>query len=113
MQYQEFKDAVSRFIEKEMVQKYPEDSYQRMIVGAALSMATERFKSIFDWLKENELVKTLGIVNGEDVNTEFLIRHVLKTMPESGIVIKKPIIGKIVLKKEDIEELSRYLEGQK
>ena len=113
MRCTEFRDAVSRSITREMILKYPEDSYQRMIAGTVLSMAAERFQSLFDWLKENELVKILGIINGDEIDTDLLTRHALKSMPDSGIVIKKPIIGKIVLKKEDIQELSKYLEGSK
>lgn len=100
----------ANFLDKEMLAKLPDGGLQKTAIGVLSALALRRGETVMNGLRDNKMVKALGIFDEEGNIDIDVLREVVKdNIPENGLKIDMPIIGKMTIFKEDIDSLHRHI----
>lgn len=98
--------GLARFLDTELMTKLPDVGWQKVLTGTAAGLIIKRMDNIFDSLKKNELIKAMGIVTDNDmIDIDVLWSEFKSNMPDTGLQVEIPMLGKITLSKADIDKL--------
>ena len=107
--YERVLNGIVRFIDEELLPKV--DGLQRWVLGTGAGIAANKGMKIFHSLKENSLLKTLDIIDGDDVNVDLIYAELSKQATASPIVIDIPMVGTVKLNKNDVDRLYQIIIG--
>ena len=102
--------GVARFIDAEILPKLPVDGAKRFGVGIAASVMTKRGARVLEGYKDNEWMNKLGVIDaGGNVDLGILREAALERIPDEGIKIDVPLIGKMTFYRQDVETLYQFI----
>ena len=87
--------GISEYLDNEIVYKI--SGWQRWVVGAGLGVSLNRSTEIFNELKKNEIVKTLGLIDNDD---KIDVDTIKDNVQEKEITVE----NSVDIKKEETEE---------
>lgn len=99
------------YIEQELVAKL-QGSWKAWVLGAAASLAAARAGQVMQTLAANPIAVGLGIVEGEMVDVETILREIKKQSAKGNITVPIPFIGDITFGAGDIDNLYRYIKNK-
>lgn len=102
--------GAEKYIEAEILAKITD--WRKWIVGAAASMALDNTTAIFNELKENPMVKALGIIDEQDnIDIDRLHAEFAKQAQKGAITFDVPMMGPLTLNAHDVDRLYQYITG--
>lgn len=100
----------ANFLDKEMLAKLPDGGLQKTAIGVLSALIVRRGGNVINGLKDGKLIKALGVFDEEgNVDIDVLRDVVKENIPEGGLKIDLPIIGKMTIFKEDVDALHRHI----
>lgn len=101
-------NGIKEYFEHELVAKIP--GLGKWLIGAAISMTLDNADHVFMELKENSLIKAMGIIGPDEmIDIEKLYQHILAQAQNSTASINMPLIGVVTFKAEDVEKIYSYI----
>ena len=102
--------GLEKYIEAEIISKIVD--WRKWIVGAAASMALDKSTDIFNQLKENPMIKALGVIDNQDmIDIDRLHSEFAKQAQRGAITIDVPMLGALTLNAHDVDRLYQYIMG--
>lgn len=106
--YEQVKAGITHFLDCELMPKL--NGVNKWIVGASLAMYLDKGVDLFNDLKNNSLVKSMDIIDNNDmIDIEKLYRYVHREAEKSAVTFKAGIIGDMTLNVHDVENIYSYI----
>ena len=80
-------------------------------IGIAMGILGKRAEQIFAELRQNPMLVSLGLVNGEMIDIEAVYAEALKMAQKGSATVNIPMLGAITFGQSDVESLYRYIIG--
>lgn len=98
-------DGLKEYAEEELVSKMT--GIGKWVVGAGVSMAMDNAVNTYNELKENPVVKALGIIHPDDTIDIDTLYAKLKEQAQmhEAVTISLPMIGAMTFRAEDLDHL--------
>lgn len=98
-------EGVKEFANEELIMKM--SGLGKWVVGAGVSMAMDNAVNTFNELKENPLIKALGIIHEDDtIDIDSLYAKMKEQAEKYGAVsLSIPMIGAVTIRAEDLDHL--------
>lgn len=81
------------------------------MVGVAIGIAAGSADTYARKLLDNEMLKAVGIVDGENVDIDRLHAELLKQAQKSNATIALPALGAVTFTAADVDAAYRYIMG--
>lgn len=108
--YNKVINGITRYIDDEIVNKLT--GPQRWIIGTGAGIMLMKSADIFNALKNNSIVKTMGIINANDeVDVELIYKELKKQAQKSAVTFDVPMIGALTLNEQDVDKLYNKIMG--
>lgn len=105
-------EGIAKYMDAELMAKLPSNGWERVVVGAAIGIAVKRSERVVNALKDNAIVKTLGVITEDGaVDVDTLKEAAMEQVKKQGFaeIGGIPIIKKITFRAEDVEKLYHYI----
>lgn len=80
-------------------------------LGIVTGLMAKRAEQLFAGLRENPLIVSLGVVDGEMIDIEAIYAEALKMAQKGSATVNNPMLGAITFRQSDVESLYRYIIG--
>lgn len=107
VEYTKVIEALAKFIDKEITPKIP--SWKGFVFGVGSGIAIRKTDELYQALKDNEMLKTLGIFEDGKVNVDLLYDEMIKQADKGPIDIELGFLGTLKLNRKDIDVLYNYI----
>lgn len=108
---QQFTDGLKGYMQNSVLPHLPTD--KQFLAGVALGVATSRADRIAQTLKDNQLVKMLGLVDGDMLDDEALVVAMREQMNRQGSwQLDVPLLGRLTFTAQDVDALQRAIHGR-
>lgn len=98
--------AIAGYLDDEFMPKLKENSWQKLLIGTAVSICIKRFSNIVAAVSSNKALLALGIVDAdENVDVDLLCTELKNNMPYAGVKIEIPILGNITVHQDDLDKV--------
>lgn len=99
-----FKRGVARYLDEEFTGKMT--GWQKWVFGACVAMYLENLSASTERLRNNEVIKNLGIFDDSgNINVEKMHRYLQEQARKGPITFSVPMIGTVTLSDADVEKL--------
>lgn len=106
--YSQVINGVAKYVDTEIVNNIT--GWQKWVVGGAVGMALNNSAEIFNQVKQNEIVKMLGIIDHNDrIDVDKLYAELKKQAQKSSVTFNAPLVGMITFTERDIDMLYNYI----
>lgn len=96
--------GVSNYIDSEFINKI--EGWQKWVIGAGSGLMLNNATSIFNQLKQNPLIASLGIIDNENkINVDLLYQEFIKQAQKSAIITNVPMLGPVTFNENDVQKL--------
>lgn len=103
-------NGITKYMDNEILTNVT--GWQKWVFGASYGVGMSKATSVFNALKENQIVKMLGIIDGEDkIDIDTLHKEFLKQSEKGSVTFDVPMLGALTLKTEDVDKLYTYIKG--
>ena len=106
-EYNEVINGIATFVDEEIINNI--NGWQKWILGSGIGIALSDSENLFNQIKDNEIIKTLKIVDGNKINVDKIYKELKKQAKKSSITINIPMIGNLTLKEQDVEKLYQMI----
>ena len=108
--YQALVKGISTFIDKEILTKLSGTS--KMLMGIGAGVAIKRSENIYEVLKNNSIMKMLGIIDQQgNIDIDILYEELKKQVEKEEIMLDIPVIGLLKLNAGDVDKLIYYIKN--
>lgn len=105
---QSIQNGILKFIDNELLPKM--QGWKKWTFGAIASLWLSNLPNVFQKLKGNAFVGTLGLIDASDmINIEKLYAEFYKQAERGSVTFDIPVIGQLTLDKSDVEKLYAYI----
>lgn len=80
-------------------------------LGIVTGLIAKRSEQMFAGLRDNPLLTSLGLIEGEMVDIEAIYSEALRVAQKGSATVNLPMIGAVTFKASDIESLYRHIMG--
>ena len=102
--------GLAKWLDRELMPQLPQEGWRKVVTGAALSLMLKKSENLVGGMLENPFFKLLEIVDDKgDVDIDTVRTEIIKNVPDKGFIIDLPLIGSMTIKKNDIDNLYRYI----
>lgn len=102
-------NGLIKYADAEIMGKLPTTG--KWIAGTAIGIASNRANQIVDVLKENTIVRMLGIIDEKgDIDVDTLINAMKESANKYGkLTVDVPMIGRLTFSSSDVDMLRNYM----
>lgn len=100
--------GIAAFIDDEIVAKLA-GSWKAWAVGGLAGLAVSRADALIVQLAQNPVVQALGLIEGENVDVEAIVKELRKQASKSTATIDVPLIGPVTFGVADVDSLYRHI----
>lgn len=102
-------NGLINYADHEVMNKLP--TAGKWVAGTAISLATSRVPQAIDSLRENVVVKMLGIIDDDGmIDVDGLIAAMKSSADRYGnISVDVPMVGKLTFSSADVDSLATYM----
>lgn len=86
-------------------------SWKAWALGLFAAMTWNNVETLMQKLSKNNIVTTLGLIEGENVNVDAIMPELRKQAQNSTATINIPMIGAYTIGLADVDALDRYIRG--
>lgn len=106
--YSKFISGLTEYIDVEILGKLV--GYSKWIFGTLAGVALSKATNIFNVLKENEMIKMLGIIDKDNnIDVDTLYTELKKQAHKGAITFDVPMLGSLTLTEMDVDKLYNYM----
>lgn len=99
--------GIDHYLDQEILSKM---GWQKWVIGTAADLYTRNAKEIYHTLKENELVKMLGIIKDDMIDLDMMHEELMKQARKGPVTIDLPLgMGKLTLNERDVDLLHQHI----
>ena len=107
---EQVKQGIAAYIDNEFMPEVKEGSIKKVLIGAGIGIAIQRYSAIVDLYRENEFVKALGIFDSNgSIDVDTALAAIKQNIPTDGVKIEIPTMGLLTLTAEDADKLKTYI----
>ena len=106
--YSKVIQGIATYIDNELVGRLA-GSWKAWAVGGLAGIALTRADQLFHSIKDNAFIAALGLVEGENVNTDLLFGELRKQAQKGTATAVLPLIGSVTFGVSDVDALHRYI----
>lgn len=83
----------------------------KWVLGTALGIAATKIKEIIDALKENAIIRMLGVIDEDgNIDVDIIIFNLKESAEKYGsVTFDIPFVGRLTFSATDIESLRSYI----
>lgn len=108
---QQFIEGLKGYAQSSIIPHLPMD--RQFVAGVALGVAANRADKMVQLLKENQLVKMLGLIDNDMVDDDALFAAMREQMNKQGsLQLDVPWLGKMTFSAPDVDSLQRAVHGR-
>lgn len=108
--YSKVINGVTRYIRDDILAQL-NGSMPKWIGGVAVELAAQEAEKIYRTLADNAMVKTLNVIDGENVNIEKIYPLLLSEARQGSATLSLPLVPPITFTEKDVESLYRHIMG--
>lgn len=86
------------------------EGWKQWVAGAAVTMALQNGAKAADVLKENEVIKAMGVFEGDDIDIDMVYEALSTQAKKCPAVLQLPLIGTVTLRASDVDKLYGMIE---
>lgn len=103
--------GLAKFMDEEIMASM--QGWQKWVFGGGMTIAIDNLPKTFERLKENEMVKMLGVIDGSgNIDMAKIYKGVKQQAAKGPVTINLPAgMGKLTLNEADVDKLYRYITG--
>lgn len=110
--YGEVINGVAKYIDEEILSKV--NGWQKWVIGAGLGVAMNNSTGVFNELKNNSVIKLLGVVDKNDmIDVDTLYKEMRKQAEKSSITFSVPMLGMMTLNSTDVDKIYEAVKSQR
>lgn len=100
--------GIKKYLESELLERVT--GWQKWTVGAALSMILDNAVNVFNSLKTNPVIKSMGVINNDDeIDIDKVYKYFIEQARKSAVTFNLPIIGAVTMKADDVEKIYSFI----
>lgn len=104
--------GIARYLDAELVPKLPENSWKQFGVGIVSGLVAKRGGMVIEQYKAHPAAVAFGLVDPSGCIDVDILRELAKErVPEGGLAVDVPMIGKLKIYRADIDTLYGYIVG--
>ena len=106
------KRGIAAYLDAELMPNLAVKSWERIVVGGAISIAVSKAEKIIDKYKSNPMVEALEIFGSDGSVDVDLLKDTLKAQisKEGCMEISSiPIVGKLTFRSDDVDKVYDYI----
>lgn len=109
--YNQVMNGVIKYVDSEILDKI--QGWQKWVVGAGIGVALNKTSEIFNELKKNTLIKTLSIIDDNDmIDIDTLYKEIKKQARKSSVSFSVPMLGTMTLNEGDVDKLYNFIKNE-
>jgi hypothetical protein len=106
-EYRTVVNGILEFIDKDLLPKM--SGLQKWLFGTGAGIMANKSEHLFEELKHNSLIKTLGLIEDSKVDVTCIYKELLKQAEHGAIHIEIPMLGTVTLDRSDVDKIYRYI----
>ena len=111
MEVAKIRDGVMDYATTHMMPKM--DSKGQFVLGMGLGVAASRIESLVGSIADNELVKTLGVIQNGQIDYDTVFSAAMAQIKRQGrLAIDVPLIGRLSFDEQDLRDLHQCIMRQ-
>lgn len=100
--------GVARYIDEEVVAAMP--GWQKWVFGAGASIALNNLPATIERIKNNEMVKILGVIDAQgDIDIAKIYQGIKRQSAKGPVTFEIPAMGKMTLNDTDVDKIYRFI----
>lgn len=108
---QQFVQGVKEYMQSNIIPHLPME--RQFVAGVALGVAANKADKMVQLIKENQLVKLLGLIDEDMLDDDALFMAMREQMNKQGhLQLDIPWIGKMTFNTPDVDALQRIMQGR-
>ena len=109
--YAQVINGLTRFIDNDIVPKV--NGWQKWVIGGGAGLILSNAKNVFNQLKDNDVVKLLGVIDEDDyIDVDKIYREFKKQASKTDITLNIPMLGELTLNERDLDKLYSYIKNE-
>lgn len=108
--YSKVVQGLAAYAENEIAGKLA-GSGKGWMIGAAIGLVASSADGYVRKLLNNDMVKALGLVEGENVDVDRLYNELIKQAQKGNATVAVPLLGAITFSAADVDAAYRYIKG--
>lgn len=108
--YSRVLQGIASYIDNEMLPAL-NGSWKSWLLGSMAGIVIANGEQMFRQYKDNPLLASLRLVDGENINVELIVAELRKQAQKGTATISLPIIGPVTFGSSDVEKLYHYIRG--
>lgn len=99
--------GIDHYLDQEILSKM---GWQKWVIGTAADLYTRNATEIYHTLKDNDLVKMLGIIHDDMIDLDIMHEELMKQARKGPVTIDLPLgMGRLTLNENDVELLRQHI----
>ena len=108
--YNQVIQGITNYLDKEIVDKII--GWKKWVFGAGVGIMLSKSTDIFNQIKNNNLIKSLQIIDKEDkIDVDLLYTYLKKEADKGAITFDTPGLGALTLTADDVDKLYNYIKN--
>lgn len=104
--------GVARYLDTELVPKLPGGSWKQFGAGVVSALVAKRGGQALEKLKSHPVAAAFGLVDEAGcVDVELLREIAREKIPDAGLQLDVPMLGRLTVYQRDVEKLYGYIVG--
>lgn len=106
--------GLASYLDAEYMPKLAVDGFERVLTGTVVSLVIKRAGVMLENLKQDKGFLMLGIVDEKsgEIDVETFAEEFKKNMGKNGFSVDIPMLGKVTIRKEDVDVLLKHINEQ-
>lgn len=100
--------GIANYVDNELVASLA-GSWKAWLLGGMAGIAMNRAEQMFVQIKDNEIIKALGLIDGEMINVDQLHAEMRKQAQHGTATLVLPVIGPVTFGPADVEALFHHI----
>jgi hypothetical protein len=107
-EYSKVLNGITKYIDTEIVDKI--EGWQKWVIGSGIGIALSNSTNLFNQLKDNEIIKMLGIINEENkIDIEKIYKEFKNQAKKGSISFEVPLVGTLTLNEQDVDKIYDFI----
>lgn len=102
--------GVAAYLDAELMPQLNKSSWERVIVGTAVSLAISKVGTIVAGYKDHKMVRMLGVMDDAgNVDVSTIAEEAKKNIGKEGFNVDVPILGTLTFHADDVDKLCKFI----
>lgn len=104
--------GIARYLDAELIPQLPENSWKQFGAGIISGLVAKRGGMVIESYKRHPAAVAFGLVDASgSVDVDVLRQLAKDRIPDMGLPMEVPMLGKVTIYRADIDKLYEYIVG--